>query len=261
MREGGAAPGYNPELFKELPGTYIHPLPVEVEVTLAAQSLYGLWWRFLRRSTDYPPSADLLANPVRAGVFRDFGELGDWFGSWWHGRGRDLFKERGDLPLVRALMPNALAVLGEREIALAIPVNVSRDLLLQQVDLLLAQFHEGPALERHRYSTARRRLFPKPRYHLDRYLNMIDALDLHREQPRLPLHAIAEELGINAAKNMPLDGDSWEVAHEKRERSRKSVQNLLRSAEIVAHNAALGVFPYEQRRMSSAEAARMLPTT
>jgi hypothetical protein len=254
--QGGEQPHYNPELFKLIPGSYIHPMNADIEATLAERSMYGWWWRFLRISPDYPPNLDQRADPVRARMHDDFGELGADFLAWWHGGGRDLFKEQGNLPLVRALEAGGRVEIGRHEIALVLPMTVSRDILLQQVDRLLANFHDGHDLEQQRFSTARRRLHPMKRYKTDRYLNMIDVISSHRASPDMPLYEIGADYGV-APKYLIEPGDQQGDKNTKREFMEKEVRAIIRKGEAIAHNAALGVFPYEAKKLRSDEAWAM----
>jgi hypothetical protein len=232
-------------------------MPADIEAELAEGSMYAWWWRFLRICPDYPVTERHLADSVRLGVQADFGELGNDFRTWWRAGGRELFRERGGLPLVRALMPGGHVDIAEHEIAVVLPLIVNRDLILQQVDRLLAQFHDGHGLERHRYSTARRRLYPKHRYRTERYLNMIDIIEMQRANPLMPAYEIGEALGVGATKYMPEETDRREVVLEKRAGMSKAVEGLLERSLTIAHNAALGVFPFEDRRLTSEEAMKL----
>jgi len=245
-------PAYNMNLFKEITETYRQPLPISAEIVLADKSLYGWWWRFLKANPDYPPKHEHKHDAVRAEVFGDFGDLRDSFGEWWEERGRHLFSERQGIPLIKLLsrsahQSNSLATLS---LTLEIPMTISREAIIEQLNRVLDCFHPGKELLRHSYSTARRRIFPRHRYRKDKLEILLAVLEARRNDPQRPFWEIGRDLKL--AKWLGVDDSDTEKPDAAvRKILGDKVERLHAQAETLAHNAALGQFPRDDRKVTS----------
>lgn len=257
--DGGALLPYNIELFKEVEDSYLGPLPERLEAVQAEASLYGWWWRFLKANPNYPPRGVLRDDPARAAVYQDFGRLGDSFQDWWQMRGRRLFHERGDIPLVRLLERRAdprhrMATLS---LVVEVPLNISREGIIEQLNFVLDRFHPGDALLRHEHSTARWPIYPRPRYRRDKLPTLLAVWEARQRDPQPTFWEIGQELGLAAWLKVD-ENDRSPAASDVRKTLGDKVQRLYEQAEKLVHNAALGQFPRDDRKVRSTEVK--LPT-
>lgn len=134
-------------------------------------SLYRWWWEFQRASRDYPSLRDELAKSATnaseiEAVERDFGELGDDFKVWWENQGASLFAEKG-IPLITvpgSQDPNNIDFINKNGVLMIIPMTISRELIIDQLNVVLDVYHPKEKLRRHAHSSADRKIYPRQRY-------------------------------------------------------------------------------------------------
>ncbi len=246
---------YSAVLFKELTLSYTGPLPAKLESAQAEESLYGWWWRFLKACPQYPPDPYERRNdPVRGAVYEDFGELGDSFQDWWQERGRRLFQEQQMVPLIQLVeaKEDPIGRMPARSLVLELPMNLSREGLMEQLNFILDRFHPGDQLLRHEHSTARRRIYPRPRYRRDKLPMLLAVWTARQRDPQPAFWEIGQELGLDAGMEIS-DSDSPAEAVDKRDVLGKLVKRLHDQAHKLVHNAALGQFPRDDRLVRPSE--------
>jgi hypothetical protein len=238
---------YNPHLHKEIPQSYEQWLSPEAEAELAEQSLYGAWWAYLKASPDYPPRGpDSHSGPI-AELYKDFGELGSSFADWWRRRGRDLFKETEMVPHIELCAYDTEH--GPQEhpayVVLKIPLTISREAILDQFNQVMKRVHPGNKLLRHSYSTAQRKIYPRPRYHRSTYMKLLEVWQAKQERPEAAWWDIGEHLNISPALNVT-DGDDDSAIADKHRDLGTITRNMYEQAEELMFNALRGEFPKDK---------------
>ena len=246
---------YNAYLFKELTLSYTGTLPAKLEAAQAEESLYGWWWRFLKACPQYPPDpCERRNDPVRGAVYEDFGELGDSFQDWWQERGRRLFQEQQMVPLIQLVeaKEDYSGRMPARSLVLELPMNLSREGLMEQLNFILDRFHPGDQLLRHEHSTARRRIYPRPRYRRDKLPMLLAVWTARQREPQPTFWKIGQELGLDAGLEVD-DADQGGAASAIRKELSDKVERLYVQAQKLVHNAALGQFPRDDRLLRPAD--------
>ena len=96
------------------------------DVSLWKNSVYYLWWEYLRRNEGYRRACGKKRKGEFAEVFSDFGDIySEGFIPWWHGRGRALFSEpQSDFYVREVIHENDEHEYGdERFVILEVPLN------------------------------------------------------------------------------------------------------------------------------------------
>ena len=245
-----AAAPYNTNLLKELVESYRGDLSAKAEASLAEQSLYGWWWRFLKASPEYPPTGEALNDQRKKSLYEDFGDLGEDFGEWWAYRGRYLFREQAMVPLVRVV-----GRAGDRNIyghtqslTLEVPMTITREALLEQLNYIFDRFHPGEKLLRHAHSTAQRKIYPRVRYRRDKLKNLLEVWKLHTERSKLSWYEIGAQLNLSAS-HVILDRDSAAEQTAKRTSMAVVAKRLYTQANKIMANALIGEFPRDDMEM------------
>lgn len=242
----------------------------------AATSLYRWWWEFLRAARDFPKVAEPLMTDNEAAekvaeVAADFGDLGDDFGDWWGRTGRNLFAEDG-VPLIQVFKPEPddLDYILRTGVVMVVPMTISRELILQQINVMLDIYHPGDDLRRHVHSTAKRKIFPKQRYRDVDYDLMIKIWRERKANPEytevsstegklrtktknwtVPWWKIYANVRADDKLTKELEKSTLASAAE-RERYSKLAEKLYKQAEALMPNALIGDFPndtaFQQKR-------------
>lgn len=222
----------------------------------ANQTLYRWFYEYVRAAREISTvREDLAQTPEMAqaiGATDDvWGDLGASFDDWWAARGQQLFAEH-DIPRVKVLngRPDQEQVRRDVGMLVAIPLNVSRDILLEQLNFVLAAYHPADALRRHEYSTATIKLFPRERYPATDYEFLLKIWSAarpiidHGEQVKW-WRVYAEASGLDQATVAQLELNK-EADINTRDRMNRSAKKLYKQAERLIKNAAIGQFPKDE---------------
>lgn len=224
----------------------------------AISSAYFWWWTFLRLSKDYWWTCQLngQANDARLrSMYRDFGNVFDMtFEQWWQRKGSTLFAERIKPPQVRELNPMRLRLSAgvSSHLLLEIPLHLTEVTIIQQVKTLLRQH---PKREVQRRSTARRPLAKFTGIRKDLLLIAHQTWQLHAEsrdpdkthkigqvQGSMSLYQIGKHMRL-VKTCMPVGTDNAERAAKRVNGMKVAVARMLKRAQALMDNAAVGVFP------------------
>lgn len=222
----------------------------------ANQTLYRWFYEYVRAARETGTVRDDLAqNPELAQAIGTndqlWGDLGTDFDDWWAARGHQLFAEH-DIPRVKVLngRPDQEQVRREVGMLVAIPLHVSRDILLEQLNFVLAAYHPADALRRHEYSTAAIKLFPRERYPATDYEFLLKIWRAARpikdrgEQVKWwRVYADAAGLGQKTIQQLEQNADADDAT---RDRMTRSAKKLYKQAERLIRNAAIGQFPKDE---------------
>ncbi|TXH88223.1 MAG: hypothetical protein E6Q78_11505 [Rhodoferax sp.] len=156
--------------FKGLP-SFVAPND-DMEIAEARESIYYWWWAFARLSPVLWYANQTGLKPIDPAIAKVTEALGDlWrypaFGVWWKTRGSKVFAESKRPAKVQQL---DLSLLHEHpfdkdKMYVEVPLNIRQQTIVSQFKKLLAQEHEGRALNLAAHSTAHLALHTK-RYRL-----------------------------------------------------------------------------------------------
>jgi hypothetical protein len=165
-------------------------------------SVYYLWWEYLRRNSDYRKCCEKGGSEKLNRLYANFGDVyKSDFKKWWSedGRGARLFAERLP-PEFRVLAKTDQIVGDEKLIYLQVPLSLPKRFLQREFFKLLKKHHRGRRGKRtNENSTA---LYPVIG-HIDiRALqNSLLIYDLRLQNPKMALWEIGQISGILEAKN------------------------------------------------------------
>ena len=233
----------------------------EVLLQDAISSPYFWWWTYLRLSKDYWWTCQLngQANDARLrSMYRDFGNVFEMtFEQWWQRNGSDLFAERIKPPSVRELNPMRLRLSPgmSSHLLLEIPLHLTEATIVRQVKDLL---RGHPKREVERRSSARRPLAKFTGIRKDLLQIAHQTWQLHAEsrdpdkihkigqvQGSLSLYQIGKQLRL-VKTCMPVGTDNAERAAKRVNGMKVAVTRMLKRAQALMDNAAVGVFPCMQ---------------
>lgn len=220
------------------------------------QTLYRWFYDYVRAAREISTVRDeMAADPDRAEAMAEtdrlWGDLGTDFDSWWAAGGAQLFSEH-DIPRVKVLNGRPDQEQTRREVGLlvGIPLHVSRDILLEQLNFVLAAYHPADALRRHEYSTAAIKLFPRERYPATDYEFLLKIWRAARpindrgEQVKW-WRVYAEAAGLDQATIAQLEQNAH-ADNPTRDRMSRAAKKLYKQAERLIRNAVIGQFPRDE---------------
>lgn len=212
----------------------VSPMPAqatEEELIAAENGVYNWWWRFLRESPEYPPQQSADAPSEIVDLYKDFGELGEDFRTWWQTTGRDVFAEPHG-PAVRVLMDERSVDHDEfpNVLILQLELRLPKEQITAEVDAILAEVHPGEALRPKKYTRARR---PAAHDVDDKVGRWQEYLDVWREASKYP---VRERNWAQIGQDL---GDKQQI---RTELARKIEGHYVRAEQLI-HHAARGVFP------------------
>jgi hypothetical protein len=246
---------------------------MEEEIADASTSIRRWWWEYLRLSKDYW----LLCQTTKGGVpesyderlaqvYRDFGNVHDCsFEEWWRRTGSELFKEQRLPPRVQQITSVESAISGDRagKILVEIPLQLSKETVQKQINMILESFQDRRPSNRLETSTSRypinvtlarlnvlqkshevyclhRELIAKPTAMAQSNMTRLDS----EFQERANLFKIGVALGISQS-NESLIGTKEQI--DRRANSmRQMVWVHMKRAKSLVANVEHGVFPDDE---------------
>ena len=228
------------------------------------ETLYRWWWEFMHASQEFPEIRDSVGQtPTAQAAIQNtqdkFGELGDSFKEWWDRKGHDLFAERG-VPLVTVLMPRPddEAFKEANGVVVMIPLSISRELILKQLNVVLKAYHKGNELKRHEASTAQLTIYPRPMYPKTGYEVLVKIWRARAKNVRMDNSKAWWELLCDATGNEELrrsiavptrENTRRRVVRDEADRAEarlkigKQAEILYQQADVLMRHAILGDFP------------------
>lgn len=231
---------------KAIPRTLRKPLPFEEEAREAEGSLYHLWWRCLRVSSDYLECCELEGrdHPL-AETYANFGDVRGPWRKWWAQTGRKIFSERHDYPKVRAITKDRalgkLEVEPENFLILDIPLGLRRVTILEQINKLLDENHPGRDLDVWAQSTAKVKLH-KSKLHEKTLPQLVHVAEILHKQPDILLYKLAEVAGL-AEVHLGRAVQEELTKREEHQRREMAASRYKDQANKLLLNAARGLFP------------------
>lgn len=231
---------------KAVPRSLRKPLPFEEEAKEVEGSLYHLWWRCLRASTEYLECCEVEGrdHPL-AETYTNFGDVQSNWRKWWTLTGRKLFSERHDYPMVRAITKDR--ALGKLDVEpgnfliLDIPLGLRRVTILEQINKLLDEHHEGRDLDVWAQSTAKVKLH-KSKLQEKTLPILVNVAEILHKQPDILLYELAEVAGL-AEIHLGRSVQQELTKREEHQRREMAASRYKDQATRLIANAARGLFP------------------
>jgi len=244
----------------------------------AENTLYKWWWEFVDASRKHPAlRQELLGNRAKAAAITKndgkFGPLKETFLDWWHNGGSGQFAEQG-VPLIHVLAPGPddRDKIARDGVIVQIPMTISKELILEQIAVMLEIYHPDDQLRPYDHSTAKIKLASRARNRDADYNFMLEVWKARQEHPQHELAARSE--GKKSTKKILWRTPWWEIyciakndeelrrrlsphamlnerdessAASERERLTKLTERAYARADLLMRNAICGTFPSEQR--------------
>lgn len=212
------------------------------------ESIYRWWWEFMRANADFEGNTAIKGVGVSAdATLNAFGDLGESFIQWWNNGGKANFQET-TVPKIHLHMPVSITYeyINKTGLLVLLPVTIKRDLIHEQIDVLLDHFHANKEFKRHEASTARLRINPKLRHRKIDYALVLKIWKIKQEE-------IAKGAERSLWETYCL-ASNWiaEIAElkkpgagtkSKRDEYSKRCYELLQIGEDLMQNALRGSFP------------------
>lgn len=205
-------------------------------------SVYYLWWEFLRRNDAYKKCCVNEGKGRLKNLYRDFGDVfAVDFKTWWrtNDRGAVLFAEQ--LPAEFKLIVDGDELINnDKLIYLQIPLALPKRELLKKFHELLDIHHEGRAgIRTNINSTAK---YPITGHvDIEALKKCLRVYDMKKEHPKMKLWELAKECNIAFAKQTgagitAMDSDTKLVFAN-------TASRLLKKAKIIIAGTVEGKFP------------------
>lgn len=230
---------------------YQHPLfgrsKADKQKEQYKNSVYYLWWEFLRRNDDYAACCKNGGKGKLSALYIDFGDVhGREFKEWWdeNRRGVRLFAE----PLVdfniRLIETQESLHIADFLMNVQIPLNLPKRFILKEFNKLLKKNHQGRrGIRTNRHSSA---LYPVTG-HVDiaALQKCLLVYDTKIREPNLRLWQIAQKCRLSKLEHR-LKNDGTETPSEitdKRRLLASAADKILRKANKIIAGTAEGKFP------------------
>jgi hypothetical protein len=214
-------------------------------------SVYYLWWEFLRRHEGYRKTCEVGGKGQFAGLYKDFGNVfaGD-FKTWWStgDRGAGLFAEPAIPMTVTALTVEEAAALPSDAseaglLLIAVPLRLSKSEIKKKINSLLMKKHDRKRGER--LFEDSRALYPvasSVNIHATKLI--LATYDMRMNNPSMPLWRIGHELKLGTtltAQELASDGRKQNI--DKKNRLAAAASRKLKQAKLVIEGVGKGQFP------------------
>jgi hypothetical protein len=222
-------------------------------------SVYYLWWEFLRRHEGYKKTCDNDGKGKYANLYADFGNVHDVsFKDWWTkgDLGAKLFAEPF-LPIsVVALTPEQVNEISEAwsagaVLVVAIPLTLRKRFISQKLNKLLKQRHKRRRGER-TFRESRARYPIATQFNRHSLKTALEAYDLHASKPELKLWQIAQELRLGDIltkdeltenARVPKNKDKMKPISDKKQVLSVAASKKLATAHKIIDGVGRGIFP------------------
>lgn len=228
---------------------YKHPTfgrsKVEKSQERYKNSVYYLWWEFLRRSNAYRLCCKNSGKGKLKNLYKDFGDVfATDFKSWWqtNDRGAYLFAER--LPPEMKLINELPAEVDNNQVLIIqIPLALPKRFLTAEFQKLLNKHHAGRRGRRNNeMSTAR---YPvKGHIDTDALQKCLRVYDMKVANPKMRLWQVTQACKAIKRDAFIVDGDTQGIITNKKLILANTASRLVKKAEIIIKNVESGRFPF-----------------
>ncbi|WP_408595587.1 hypothetical protein [Limnohabitans sp.] len=208
-------------------------------------SIYYLWWEFLRRSDAYRKCCESGGKGKLKEIYQDFGDVfASDFKTWWQTNesGAYLFAEQlpPKMTLIDA-MPDA-SVAGQ-VLVVQVPLALPKRFLAAEFQKLLTAHHSGKRGRRNNVTSTAR--YPVTG-HIDIFSlqKCLRVYDMKIANPKMPLWKITQECKAIKRDAFIDDGDTQAIITNKKLILANTASRLVKKAALIVKNVEQGKFPF-----------------
>jgi hypothetical protein len=208
-------------------------------------SVYYLWWEFLRRNEDYRKCCELGGKGKLSKLYVDFGDIyATDFKTWWQtdDRGKELFAEARGLNFTLIKSASELNLL-EGVLTVQVPMYLPKEYLRKKFKALMDAHHKGRrGIRTNKNSTAR---YPVTG-HVDVHAlqKCLRAWDVKANDPNLKLWQVAQKAMLTRSKDRMIIGPKGDPnATAKKAVLTAEASRMLKKAKRIIAGVAQGKFP------------------
>lgn len=208
-------------------------------------SVYYLWWEFLRRSDSYKKCCASGGKGELKNIFQDFGDVfATDFKTWWQTNERGAFLFAEQLPPKMKLvdeMPDA-SVAGQ-VLIVQVPLALPKRFLTAEFQKLLNAHHSGKRGRRNNVSSTAR--YPVTGHiDTDALQKCLRVYDLKIANPKMPLWKITQQCKAIKRDAFIDDSDTQAIITNKKLILASTASRLVKKAEKIIRNVEQGKFPF-----------------
>ena len=208
-------------------------------------SVYYLWWEFLRRSDAYKKCCSSGGKGKLKNIYQDFGDVfATDFKTWWQTNERGAFLFAEQLPPKMTLidvMPDA-SVSGQ-VLIVQVPLALPKRLLAAEFQKLLNAHHSGKRGRRNNVSSTAR--YPVTGHiDTDALQKCLRVYDMRITNPKMPLWQITQECKAIKRDAFIEDGDTQGIITNKKLILANTASRLVKKAMMIVQNVEQGRFPF-----------------
>ena len=208
-------------------------------------SVYYLWWEFLRRSEAYKKCCVSGGEGKLKNIYQDFGDVfATDFKTWWqtNERGAYLFAEQ--LPpkfQPIQVIPNEVTM--SQVMVLQVPMALPKRLLMSEFQKLLNTHHAGKRGRRNNVSSTAR--YPVTGHiDTDALQKCLRVYDMKKANSNIPLWKITQDCKAIKRDAFIVDGDAQGIITNKKMILANTASRLIKKAEAIIKNVENGRFPF-----------------
>ncbi|MDH6300132.1 hypothetical protein [Polynucleobacter sphagniphilus] len=233
-------------LYKEIPGGLRKGRSTADDWRKAKETMYYEWWRCLNASKEYLECCDKKGkNHELADTYALFGDVTISWANWWNKIGKRIFSERRQYPKVRAIEQEEalkkLEVEAEDFLILDIPLNLRRVTILEQINKLLDEHHDGKNLDVRVQSTALVQLETTKLQHKTIPV-LVDVAEILFRTPDIQLYQLAQRAKL-AEIHLGRKVQETNSPEQEKQRRQMAASRYKEQAERLVYNAARLKFP------------------
>jgi hypothetical protein len=208
-------------------------------------SVYYLWWEFLRRSDAYKKCCASGGMRKLKNIYQDFGDVfATDFKTWWQSneRGAYLFAEQ--LPpkfQTIKVLPDEVTM--NQVMVLQVPMALPKRLLMSEFQKLLNTHHAGKRGRRNNVSSTAR--YPVTGHiDTDALQKCLRVYDMKVENPKMRLWQVTQACKAIKRDAFIVGGDTQKIITNKKLILANTASRLVKKAEAIIKNVENGRFPF-----------------
>jgi len=208
-------------------------------------SIYYLWWEFLRRSESYKRCCASGGKGKLKDIFHDFGDVfATDFKTWWqtNDRGSYLFAEQlpPKMTLIDLMPDESLA---GQVLVVQVPLALPKRFLAAEFQKLLTVHHSGERGKRNNESSTAR--YPVTGHiDTDALQKCLRVHDMKIANLQMPLWKITQECKAIKRDAFIEDGDTQAIITNKKLILANTASRLVKKAVLIIKNVEQGMFPF-----------------
>jgi hypothetical protein len=209
-------------------------------------SVYYLWWEFLRRSDAYKKCCTSGGEGKLKNIYQDFDDVfATDFKTWWQTNERGAFLFAEQLPpkfQPIKVIPNEVTM--SQVIVLQVPMALPKRFLAAEFQKLLNLHHSGKRGRRNNVNSTAR--YPVSG-HIDTVAlqKCLSVYDMKVANPKMPLWQITQECKAIKRDAFIVDGDTQGIITNKKLILANTASRLVNKAKLIIRNTELGKFAFQ----------------